>query len=115
MDRVNLILAALASHPENAEDGGSDAARSLHADLKGRVEHHFGGHADTKRALEQYEERPEEGRDRLKEVLDSTGAVEDFDIVVAAQKLMKIVDPEGSAEGKYAVPPRSLPGLSIGH
>ncbi len=115
MDRVNLVLVALASSPENAEDGDADTVRSLRADLKGQVEHRLGDHADAKRALEQYEENPEEGRDRLKEVLDSTGAVEDLDVVAVAQTLMKLVDPEGSAAGKYAVPPRSLPGLSIGH
>ncbi len=114
MDRINLVLLALASGPEKTEDGDPDV-RDLHADLRGRVEHHLGGHADAKGALEQYEENPKEGRERLKEVLDSTGAVEDFDTVVAAQRLMKLVDPEGAAEGKYAVPPRSLPGLSIGH
>jgi hypothetical protein len=115
MDRVNLILEALASSPGNAEDGDSEAVRSAHADVKGRVEHRFGGHADAKRALEQYEEKPEEGRERLKEVLDSTGAGDDFDIIAAAQTLMKLVDPEGGAAGTYAVPARSFPGATIGH
>lgn len=114
MDRVNLILLALTFSPENAEDGDSDEVRSAHADFKGRVEHHIGGHADAKGALEQYRENQKEGRERLKEVLDSTGAVGDFDLVVAAQRLMTLVDPEGAAEGKYAVPPQPL-GLSIGH
>jgi hypothetical protein len=116
MERVHLILNALASNPANAEDGGSDAARTAHAEVKGLVLNHFGGNADANSALEQYEENPDEGRERLKEILGSTGAVEDFDIIVAAQNLMKLVDPEGSAAGKYAVPPRRLPGgLSIGH
>lgn len=114
MDRVNLLLAALASSPGNAEDGDSEAVRSAHADFKALVGQRFEGHGEANKALEQYQEEPEEGRERLKEVLESTGTVDDFDIIVAAQTLMKLVDPEGGAAGKYAVPPRSL-GLSIGH
>ncbi len=114
MDRVNLLLAALASSPGNAEDGDSDAVRSAHADFKALVEQRFEGRGEANKVLRQYEEEPEEGRERLKEVLESTGTVDDFDIVVAAQTLMKLVDPEGGAAGKYAVPPRPL-GLSIGH
>lgn len=115
MDRVNLILAALASRAVHADAGASDAVLSTYADLNGLVKRRFGGRADADMTLEQYEGNPDAGRERLTEVLDSTGVVEDFAILVAAQNLMKLVDPEGAATGKYSVQPRSLPGLKIGH
>lgn len=115
MDRVNLILAALASSGANATAGASDAVTGACADLKGLIKRRFDGRADAERALEQYEEKPDAGRERLTQVLDAMGAAEDFAIVVAAQALMKLVDPEGAAAGKYSVAPRALPGLTIGH
>ncbi|MGI8749157.1 MAG: hypothetical protein ACR2J6_01150 [Thermoleophilaceae bacterium] len=115
MDRVNLILEALASNGAGADTGASDEATSAYADLKGLVKRRFGGRADAEMALEQYEEKPGANRERLMEMLDSTGVVEDFEIVGAAQKVLKLVDPEGAVSGKYAVQPRPLPGPPIGH
>lgn len=115
MDRANLILEALASRGANVDADASDAATSAYAELKGLVQRCLDGHADAESALQQYEARPDEGGERLKEALDSTGAIGDFEIVSAAQTLMKLVDPEGAAAGRYSVQPRSLPGRGIGH
>lgn len=115
MDRVNLILEALASGGTNANTGSSEELTGAYAELRGLVERRFGDHAHAEVALEQYEEKPDAGSERLTEVLDSTGAAEDFSIIGAAQKVLKVVDPEGAAAGRYAVQPRPLPGPPIGH
>lgn len=114
MERVHLILAALASGAPTQEGGASDEVKSAHAELRGLVEGHFGGRVDAEKALEGYEATPEEGRERLKEVLESTGAVEEFAVVASAQQVLKLADPEGTAGGKYAMQARPL-GIRIGH
>lgn len=114
MDRINLLLAALAPGAANPAEGPSDAVESARADLKGEVERHFGGRVEAKTALERYAEKPEVERERLKDLLDSTGVVEDFAIVAAAQNVLRLADPEGAAAGKYAVQAQSL-GVTIGH
>lgn len=113
MDRVNLILEGLAH--SGANTGASAEVTDAAADLKGLVRAHFGDRADAEAALEQYEKKPDAGCERLTEMLDSTGAVEDFAIVAAAQKLLKLADPEAAAAGKYSIQPRPLPGPAIGH
>ncbi len=92
-----------------------DAVASAHAELKGLVQQRFAGHPDAERALEQRGSQPEAGTDDLKEALDSTGASGDTAIVAIAQTVMKLADPEGARAGRYAIPPRPLPGLRIGH
>jgi len=42
-------------------------------------------------------------RKRLKATLEKTGVHKDRDVVEAAQKLMKLVDPKNTATGKYNV------------
>ena len=114
MERVHLILAALAFGPLTEKGGVSDEVKGAHADLRGLVEGHFGGRVEADKALEGYEAKPETERERLKEVLESTGAVEDFAVVASAQKLLKLADPEGASDGKYAMQARPL-GMKIGH
>jgi len=111
MDRVNLILGALASGPE---DGAADAVKDAHGELKGLVAPHFGGHTEAETALERYEQDPDAGRERLKDALHSTGTIEDFAVVAASQRLLKLVDPEGAATGKYAVNQQFPHGQNIG-
>ncbi len=115
MDRINLLLAALASGAASEKEGSSEEVKGAHADMRSLVKRHLGGRADAEMALERYEDKPDAERERLKDVLDSTGAVEDLSVVVAAQNLLKLVDPEGAAAGKYAMQPPSLPGIRIGH
>lgn len=115
MDRIHLILAALSAAANEPEDA-SNAVEGVLGELKGLVKPHLGGDADAEMVLERYEDMPDDGPDRLKEALESTGSVDkDFAIVSAAQELLKLVDPEGSAGGKYAVQAKPLRGLKMGH
>lgn len=85
MDRINLLLAALAPGAANPAEGPSDAVERARADLKGEVERHFGGRVEAKTALERYADKPDVERERLKDMLESTEVVEDFAVVAAAQ------------------------------
>jgi len=114
MDRIDLILAALASGVYDKRDAPSDEVQSAHADLKGLIKRHFGDRADAELALEEYEQKPDSSRKRLKEVFEATGVTEEFAIAAAAQQLLKLADPEGASSGKYAVQAKSL-GTKIGH
>jgi hypothetical protein len=114
MDRVNLILEGLAFGAANVEGGATDAVKGAHGELKGLVAGHFGGDTEAEMALERYEKEPDVGRKRLKDALDSTGTTGDFAVAAAAQRLLKLVDPEGDATGKYAVNNQFPHGQNIG-
>jgi hypothetical protein len=115
VDPVSLIVAALAA---GAAAGAKDTVTSLvkdaYAGLKALVRRHFAGRSSGEVALERHESNPEAWRSALEAELADAGAGRDNDLLTAAQRLMALLDPEGTRAGKYQVDARGAQGVQIG-
>jgi hypothetical protein len=112
---VELILAALVAGASagltNTTSGAiGDAYAALRSLLAGRL-------AGLRAAVEAIDaRRPEPGtwQDRLSDELIRSGAAADEEILAAAQRLLRLVDPEGVTAGKYRVDLREARGVQVG-
>jgi len=112
MDPVTLIVGALVAGAAGAlKDAAGEAVRSAYSALRDLVRRKFGGRPAAETALEQHAAKPDVWEAPLRDALTETGAAEDREIVGAAQRLMALVDPEGTAASKYVV---NIGGQSIG-
>lgn len=55
------------------------------------------------------------GREPLRHALASMRVAGKVEVLAAAQRLLKLVDPEGAATGKYAVTSEWPRGQRVGH
>lgn len=100
VDPVTLIVTALVAGATVAlKDVGSNAVKDAYAGLKALVKRAFGGAATATDELE----KASPDKAALEQQVRVSGAAEDKAILDKAQELMKLVDPEGTASGKYKV------------
>ena len=115
MDPVSLVLNALASGAaQGIADSVSDAVTSAYGKLKQLVTAKFAGTKSAELALEEHAVDPATWQAPLSKALTTSGAVTDEAIIQAAQQLMALVDPAGTAQGKYLVDLRGAQGVQVG-
>ncbi|MDJ0707928.1 MAG: hypothetical protein QNJ46_32030 [Leptolyngbyaceae cyanobacterium MO_188.B28] len=100
MESISLIITALVA---GAAKSAGDAVPDAYNSLKALIKHKFADEPKAKMVLEEHETDPETYAAPLKKKLAEAGADKDQEIIKAAQKLLKQVNPEESATGKYKV------------
>jgi hypothetical protein len=102
MDPVTLILSALvAGATAAAKDTATQGVKDAYLGLKALIQRRFAGKQEAEVALAQHEQKPDVWKEPLKAALTDTGTARDDEVVKAAQALMKLVDPQQAAVGKY--------------
>jgi hypothetical protein len=104
MDPVTLILTALAAGAAaSAKDTASEAIKDAYSGLKGLILRKFAGKSAAEVALVQHEKKPHIWKSPLEEEIKETRLDQDEEIILAAQRLMTLVQPQQAAMGKYNV------------
>lgn len=104
MEPITLILTALvAGAAIGAPTVGKEMIQDGYQGLKAIIKRKFGDNQAAVTALEQYEAKPEVWKAPLKDALQESGAVEDEEIIQAAQQVMAVANPEQAAQGTYNV------------
>ena len=104
MDPVTLITSALLGGASaGLKDTAAQSIKDAYAGLKELIQRRFHGRNEAEVALAQHEAKPEVWAPALREELVQTGADRDEEILEAARCLMALLDPAGSAAGKYRI------------
>lgn len=104
MDPITLIVTALiAGGAGGMQSAAGEAVKDAYAALKGMITRHFGGKPEVTVAMDQAEQAPEVWTAPLKDALTKAGADQVPEIVLAAQEVMKLAEPEAQRAGKYNV------------
>ncbi|MBE9197583.1 MULTISPECIES: hypothetical protein [unclassified Nodularia (in: cyanobacteria)] len=98
MEPITLIITALVA---GAAKAAGDAAPDVYNGLKALIKRKFESEPKAQMVLEEHEKDPETYEAPLKKKLAEAGADQDEEIIKAAQELLKQVEPEESASGKY--------------
>jgi len=104
LDPVTLITSALLGGPSaGLKDTATQSVKDAYAGLKRLIERRVHGRNEAEVALAQHEAKPEVWAPALREELAQVGADRDEQILEAARHLMALLDPAGSAAGKYRI------------
>jgi hypothetical protein len=109
MEPVSMIATALvAGAAAAAKDTATEMVKDAYSALKSGLRRLFGDDADAERTLEEYTDAAQAGsdpppEDALRDVLTEAGAADAPEVVEAAERLLREVDPDGAAAGKYTV------------
>lgn len=104
MEPMSLILTALLTGASAvAKDTAGEAVKDAYQGLKTLIQRKFAAKPEAELALEKHEEKPEVWKEPLKDELAQTQADQDEEIILAAQKLMSLADPERARQGAYNV------------
>lgn len=115
MDPVTLILTALAAGAGlGLRDAPSAAAVDAYSGLMTLTRSKLAGHGDGELLLAQHEQERQVWDKALAQMLNEAGAGDDDCLVAAAWAVMRLVDPAGSAAGKYSVEVHDSQGTQIG-
>lgn len=115
MDPLSLIVGALAAGAAaGLTDTAAGAVKDAYASLQYLVRRRFSGRRVAQTALEEHEKAPQVWQAPLSAELAAVGADTDAQIIVAAQRVMALVDEAGSASGKYLVDLRGAQGVQVG-
>lgn len=100
MDATTLILTALGAGGQALV---TDAVKDSYAGLKALIQRKFAGKPKAELALEEYESDPETWKGPLKKALVEEQVDQNQHVIEAAQKVLKLVQPQQAAIGKYTV------------
>jgi hypothetical protein len=115
MDPVTLIVTALAAGAASAlQDDAKGVVKVAFERLRALVKKRFAGRSSGDFVLEQHKQAPDIYEKPLEAELKAVNAAADRDIIAAAQELMRILDSEGTAAGKYVINVRGSQGVQIG-
>ena len=115
MEPVTLIVSALVAGATAAlKEAASQAAKDAYAGLKALIKKRFAGKPEAEMALAQHEKKPEVWEAPLRDALAETGVDKDEAIVRAAERLLKLVQPQQVGTGKYNVQIGEAEGVVIG-
>jgi hypothetical protein len=81
----------------------TDATKDSYAGLKALVQRKFAGKPKAELALAEHESDPETWKVPLKKALIEEQVDQDQEVIEAAQEVMKLVQPQQAATGKYNV------------
>lgn len=93
MDPVSMILSALAT---GAGKAATEVIPDAYKGLKALVQRKFAGNSSAELMLAEYEKDPEASEALLKKKLEETGAVDDPEILKAAQQIVQQYKPQAS-------------------
>ena len=115
MEPVSILLAALAAGAlAAATDTASQAVKDAYAGFKALVQKHFVDKASAKTALAEYEKDADTWEKPLQKALIEAGVDKDEAIIQRAQQVLKLTNPQQTAEGKYNVQIGEAKGTVIG-
>jgi hypothetical protein len=104
MDPVSLIVAALAASASAAlKDTAGEAVKDAYAGLKSLLKRKLGDKQAAQVAIDKHEEAPEVWEKPLESEIRESRVADDEEVVKAAQRVMKLTDPEGSQASKFNV------------
>ncbi|MER6832047.1 hypothetical protein ABT352_39095 [Streptosporangium sp. NPDC000563] len=104
MDPVTLIVTALtAGAAAGVGDAATTAVKDAYQGLKERLFARFSGKNTAEIVLAAHESDPQTWAAPLAKELLASGADTDSDVLEVAQRLLALVDREGSGAGKYTV------------
>ena len=116
MDPVSLILEALAAGAVAAvKETAGNAIKDGYAALKAAIKNAWTGSDDSAEVLlNEYENDPEIYQTPIETKLRQQGLDKNDEIIAKADALMKQVDPEGHAAGKYVLTIANSGNLQVG-
>jgi len=115
MEPITLIVSALGAGATVAlKETASQAVKDIYAGLKALIQKRFAGKPEAEMVLAQHEKKPKVWETPLKDALVETGADKDEAIVQAAEKLLKLIQPQQIGTGKYNVQIGEAQGVVIG-
>ena len=115
MDPVNMVLAALAAGTTAAaQDTASQAIKDAYAALKALMLKRFEKKPQAEVALVEYEKDEDTWKKPLQKSLIEAGIDRDEAILQQAQSVLKLVNPQQAAQGKYNVQIGEGKGIVIG-
>jgi hypothetical protein len=115
MDPITLIVTALAAGAASAlQDDAKGAVGAALARLRALAKKRLGGRPGGEFVLAQHEQKPDVYAGPLEDELKESRADADTEQVSAAQELMKLVDAQGAAAGRYVVNVQNSSGVQVG-
>ncbi|HET8840379.1 MAG TPA: hypothetical protein VFN35_02890 [Ktedonobacteraceae bacterium] len=115
MDPISLILAALTAGAVTAtKDTASQVIQDAYGGLKSLILKCFGKKPQAEMALEEYEKDEDTWKKPLQKALVDAGADQDEVIVRQAQQVLKLINPQQAAQGKFNVQIGEGKGVVIG-
>jgi len=109
------VLNALTSGAaQGIADSVSDAVKSAYTKLKQLVAAKLSGSKTPELALAEHAADPETWQAPLSKALTTSGAATDEAVLEAAQQLMALLDPIGTAQGMYQIDMRGAQGVQVG-
>jgi hypothetical protein len=115
MDPVSLVLAALATGASAAaKDTASQAIKDAYTGLKALISKRFAQKPQAKMALAEYEQDEDTWKKPLQKALVEIGADQDEAIVQQSQQVLKLVNPQQAAQGKFNVQIGEGKGIVVG-
>lgn len=115
MEPINLIVTALAGGAAaGAKATTNEAVKDAYKGLVSLVKKKFQGKSTAEMVLVEHKKEPETWEAPLKSQLKEVDANKDEEIINAAKKLMELVNPKGSADGKYNINSHSVENSLFG-
>jgi hypothetical protein len=115
MDTATLIVTALtAGAAAGMKNTASAAVKDAYDGLKTLVTKRLAARPDGELILARHQESPQTWEVPLTAELTEAGAVDDVELVAAAQALMSLIDQDGTQAGKYAVKIQGSQGVQVG-
>jgi len=99
---------------QGVADSVSDAVKSAYGKLKQLVSVKLSGNKSAEVALAEHATDPETWQAPLTKALTASGVGADQAVIEAAQQLMALLDPTGTAQGKYQIDLRGAQGVQVG-
>lgn len=115
MDPITLIVTALAAGAASAlQDDAKSAVKTAFERLRHLVKKRFASPDNGQFMLDKHAAAPDIWQAPLKRELEQSGAASDLDLIEAAQRLMQLVDPQGTQSRKYLVNVQNSTGVQVG-
>jgi hypothetical protein len=115
MDPITLIVTALAAGAASAmQDDAKAVVKTAFERLRHLVKKRFTSPDNGEFMLEKHAAAPDIWQAPLKQELEQSGAADDSELIDAAQRLMELLDPRGTAASKYAVTIQDSTDVQVG-
>jgi hypothetical protein len=115
MDPITLIVTALAAGAASAmQDDAKSAVKTAFERLRHLVKKRFASPDNGEFMLEKHASAPDIWQAPLRQELVSSGAASDSELIEAAQRLLELVDPQGTGARKYVVTIENSAGVQVG-
>ena len=108
MEPVTLILSALAA---GAVKAAGDTVPDVYKALKELIKRKFASKPQAEMVLEEHEKDPQTYEVPLKKKLVEADVDKDEEILKKAQELLKLANPQETAQGKYNIKAEQIKGI----